>query len=141
MWIPVAILVLVWGFVVIPALFKELAKAGNAMVFYYLFPIFTFMVRIIMYTAYRWIGETSYLFIQLPMFLLGLEYGVMLTLSIGNIEFWYLMVFFTLQIVNDRTQFTTLTMVSIHKSCIHSRKSSKKKSSNEVQPTMYHSSS
>ena len=28
-----------------------------------------------------------------------------MTLKIGDIQFWYLMVFFTLSIINDRTQF------------------------------------
>ena len=42
---------------------------------------------------------------QLELFLSGLSYGMILTLDTGNVEFWYLLVLLTLDIVNTRYQF------------------------------------
>lgn len=52
-----------------------------------------------------------------------------MTLTVSSIEFWYLMVFFTLQIVNDRTQFMLKILVKVWKSCdntIRTRKNNSK---------------
>lgn len=53
----------------------------------------------------------------------------MLTLNVGDIEFWYLMVFFTLLIINDRTQFTVNILIALSKalSVIGERKEKSKK--------------
>lgn len=104
---------IVWGFVVIPALYAEFVRIGNSQGFYYVFPIFVYILRVFLYLSYREIKYSEYIFMQLPFFLTGLEYGVMLTLTVDQIEFWYLMVFFTLQIINDRTQFSLRVLSSI----------------------------
>ena len=40
-----------------------------------------------------------------------------MTIAVGEIEFWYLIVFFTLQIMNDRTHFFLNVMVNLVKFC------------------------
>ena len=49
---------------------------------------------------YVLIGFSEYIYLQIPFFMMGLDYGVILTLNTTSIEYWYLMVFFTLQIIN-----------------------------------------
>lgn len=72
-FIPVLILLVVWGFIVIPSLFVQFRTVlGNVQGFYYIFPLFVFMIRIFLYIAYKWIKFTEYIFLQLPFFILGL---------------------------------------------------------------------
>lgn len=127
LFIVVVVGVLVWGFVVVPALFLQFSNIGNRQGFYYVFPLFIFIIRTFLWVAYRWIKYSEYVFLQLPFFILGLEYGVMLTLSVSSIEFWYLMVFFTLLITNDRTQFTLELVVSMWRSCDRKKPGQRKK--------------
>ena len=120
--------VLIWGFIVIPTLYSQLKIGSDNLAFYYVFPIFIFIIRNFLYVCYRWIGFSEYIYLQLPFFLLGLEFGVMMTLSVSSVEFWYLMVFFTLQISNDRSELTLELLVSIWRSLNHSRSKKHKNS-------------
>ena len=45
------------------------------------------------------------LLLQVSLFFYGLSYGIILTLDISSIEFWYLLVLLTLEIINARYQF------------------------------------
>lgn len=54
----------------------------------------------------------------------------MLTLSVSDIEFWYLIVCYTLLIVNDRTQFTIDILSSVFKAFSNIDKKKKKGKSN-----------
>lgn len=81
-----------------------------------------FMIRMGLSCCYWAIGHTASIFLQLPLFITGLEYGTILTRDTSTIEFWYLMVFFSLQIINDRTQFFLRILVKIANFCSKYRK-------------------
>ncbi len=53
----------------------------------------------------------------MPLFIVGLEYGTILAISVGEVEFWYLIVCFTLQVINDRTHFILKAMVRMMQFC------------------------
>ena len=99
MFVLALVLVFSYGFALIPAIYASFAT-DNKFGFYYVFPILMFIVRTLLSVFYVLIGYSEYIFLQIPFFLMGLEYGVILTLNTGTIEYWYLMVFFTLQIIN-----------------------------------------
>lgn len=63
---------MVWGFIVIPALYAEFVRIGNNKEFYYIFPLFMYIIRVIFYMFYRQIHYTEYIFLQLPFFLTGI---------------------------------------------------------------------
>lgn len=115
LFIPVIVITMVWGFIVIPSLYAQFVRLQKPSEFYYVFPLFMYMIRVFLYMVYRQIQYTEYIFLQLPFFLTGLEFGIMLTLDVHQIQFWYLMVFFTLLIINDRTQFTINILVNLWK--------------------------
>lgn len=50
-----------------------------------MFPFFVFLIRIFLYLTFRLVKYSEYIFLQLPFFLLGMEYGVMMTLSVSSI--------------------------------------------------------
>lgn len=76
---------MVWGFVVIPALYSEFVKISNRKGFYYVFPLFMYILRVFLYLSYREIKYTEYIFLQLPFYLTGIEIGVMMTLNVDDI--------------------------------------------------------
>ena len=76
-----------------------------------------FILRNLVQLTYWIVGYSAGLFLQIPLFLMGLEYGIVLSVSMSEIEFWYLLVFFTLQIMNDRTQFFLRVMANLVKFC------------------------
>jgi hypothetical protein len=95
---------------VLPAIYNSLqAKVA----YFYIFPILMFLLRNALGYCYWVIDRTAVIFLQLPLFITGLEYGTILTRDMSTIEFWYLMVFFSLQIINDRTQFFLRILVNI----------------------------
>ena len=75
------------------------------------------MLRVIVSVFFSIMKFTELVFLQLPFFIMGLEFGVILTLQTSSIEYWYLMVFFTLEIINDRTQFLLRMLKSIFNAC------------------------
>lgn len=62
---------------------------------------------------YWLIDHTELIYLQLPLLLTGLDYGAVLSFGLDTIEFWYLLVAFSLQIVNDRTQFLLGLLTSV----------------------------
>ena len=104
--------VMAWGFAFIPGLYTAFSDDTKT-TFYYIFPVFMVILRLIISGFYMAIKYSELVFLQLPFFILGLEYGVILTLQTGQIEYWYLMVCFTLEIINDRTQFLLRMLISI----------------------------
>lgn len=81
-----------------------------------------FLLRNIVAYSYWAINHTAVIFLQLPLLLTGIEYGTILTRDLQSIEFWYLMVFFSLQIINDRTQFFLRISTNIIEYCSKVRK-------------------
>jgi hypothetical protein len=79
-----------------------------------------FLLRNLVQVGYWVVGFTSTLYLQVPLFLIGLEYGTILTIAVGEIEFWYLIVFFTLQVMNDRTHFILKALVNMIQFCLPS---------------------
>lgn len=120
MFIFVLALVFAFGFALIPGIYDSFAD-DNKFSFYYVFPILMFLLRTIISSFYVVIGFSEYIYLQVPLFLMGLDYGVILTVNTSSIEYWYLMVLFTLQVINERTQFTLKFLVSAVNSCNKSR--------------------
>lgn len=77
-----------------------------------------FILRTLVQFGYWLVGYTETLFLQITLFLIGLEYGTVLAVPVGEIEFWYLIVFFTLQIINDRTHFILKVLIKIATFCL-----------------------
>jgi hypothetical protein len=75
------------------------------------------LLRTVLSYSYWMIDHTAIIFLQLPLFLTGLYYGAILSFDLQTIEFWYLLVTFSLQIINDRTQFLLNILVSILNNC------------------------
>ena len=113
---------IIYGVIVLPAIYRSLQ---TKVAYFYVFPVLMFLLRSVLSYCYWVIGHTAVIFLQLPLFLAGLEYGTILTRDISTIEFWFMMVFFSLQIINDRTQFSLRIMVNIAEYCARSRKDGK----------------
>lgn len=105
------------GLFLLPAMYQLLAASNQPDIYFYLFPLIMFLLRNLVQLLYWILGFTETLFLQIPLFITGLEYGTVLITSVGDIEFWYLIVFFTLQIINDRTHFFLKVMVNLVKFC------------------------
>ena len=88
-----------FGVFVFPNLYQLLKSTKE--IYFYIFPLFMFLLRNIVQFGYWLIGYSENLYLQITLFLIGLEYGTVLTIPVGEIEFWYLIVFFSLQIIND----------------------------------------
>ena len=71
---------LIYGLIVLPAIYNSLAD-DRKMAFYYVFPLLIFILRTINGICYWFINKTAVLFIQLPLFITGLQYGIILTLD------------------------------------------------------------
>ena len=115
LFILVIIFQVIAGFLVLPGLYQLLKSQTK--VYYYLFPLIMFVIRSLVQLLYWVLGYSEALFLQIPLFIIGLEYGTILSVSISEIEFWYLVVFFTLQVMNERTQFFLKVMVNLVKFC------------------------
>jgi hypothetical protein len=53
--------------------------------FFYLFPLLIFLIRLPLSYSYWMIGHSAVIFLQLPLLVTGLEYGVILTREISSI--------------------------------------------------------
>jgi len=109
-----------FGVFVFPNLYQLLKSTKE--IYFYIFPLFMFLLRNIVQFGYWLIGYSESLYLQITLFLIGLEYGTVLTIPVGEIEFWYLIVFFTLQIINDRTHFILKVFVNMVTFCFPSIK-------------------
>lgn len=125
-----------FGFLLLPAIYSGLKSVDN--VYYYVFPLFMFLLRNSVQLMYWIIGYSTGWFLQIPLFLIGLEYGTILSVSLGEIEFWYLIVAFSLQIMNDRTHFFLNVMTNLVKFCYPKMKTTPtpdlKKKNNHILP-------
>lgn len=109
-----------FGVLVLPNLY-QIFRSSNQ-IYYYVYPLFMFLLRNIIQYGYWLIGYSESLYLQITLFLIGLEYGTVLTIQVGEIEFWYLIVFFTLQIINDRSHFILKVFINMTTYCFSSLK-------------------
>lgn len=76
----------VFGFLVLPKLYTQFQIIGKSdKIYYYVFPLFMFILRNIVQYVYYVIGYSTMLFLQIPLFLIGLEYGTILSLNVDDI--------------------------------------------------------
>lgn len=115
----------IFGLIALPAIYRSLQ---TKLAYFYVFPVLMFLLRSVLGYCYWVIGHTAVIFLQLPLFVTGLEYGTILTRDLATIEFWYLMVCFSLQIINERTQFFLRIMVNIADYCSSGRQDKDHKS-------------
>lgn len=80
-----------------------LFTASNSL-FFYLFPFILTLGSLLVRLLYSVIRVEEWMFLHLPLLELGLWYAVIMHKSIHDMEFWYMLVLFTLYIINDRTQ-------------------------------------
>lgn len=69
-----------------------------------MFPWLCLLVKTICSLLNHTIGKCSLFMLQISFFLYGLWMGMILTLDLSQIEFWYLIILFTLDIINTRFQ-------------------------------------
>ena len=55
--------------------------------YYYFFPLFMFLIRNAVQLIYWIMGFSTGLFLQIPLFIIGLEYGTILSVSVSDILF------------------------------------------------------
>ena len=72
---------LIVAFLILPVLYQQLTN-GNQL-YYYLFPLFMFLLRNMVQMIYWIVGYSTGLFLQIPLFIIGLEYGTILSVSIS----------------------------------------------------------
>ena len=70
-FILVFVLELAYGFALFPGLYNSFPDE-NKQAFYYVFPIFMFVLRTMVSLLYWMIEHTSIIFLQIPMFIMGL---------------------------------------------------------------------
>lgn len=112
-----ALFTVIYGFIILRAIARGLFDQGKLSTYTYIFPLLMLIIRAVISYSYWVIDRTAIIFLQLPLFVTGLEYGAILSFSTSTIEFWYLLVTFSLQIINDRTQFLLSILVSVTESC------------------------
>ncbi len=54
-------------------------------IYFYLFPLTVFVLRNFVQLVYWILGYSESLFLQIPLFLIGLEYGTVMTRKVGEI--------------------------------------------------------
>lgn len=111
----VLVLELVFALAVFPGLYR--LTSSTQTVFYYIFPLLMFVLRNLVQLGYWIIGYSEGLFLQIPLLMMGLEVGVGMMVGVSEIEFWYLIVGMTLQVMNDRTHFFLNVMVNMVRFC------------------------
>ena len=113
----VLVFTLVFAFIAMRAIANSLFNQGKISTYAFIFPLLMLILRTVLNYCYWSIAKTAVIFLQLPLFLTGLEYGAILSFDLSTIEFWYLLVAFSLQIINDRTQFFLNILISIKEYC------------------------
>ena len=76
---------MVFGFIVMKAIADSLFSQGNISTYAFLFPLFMLILRVTVSFCYWAIDKTAIIFLQLPLFLTGLEYGAILSFDVSTI--------------------------------------------------------
>ena len=113
LFVIICIFTIIFGIIVLPAIATSLLNQGKLSIYPYIFPVLMIFLRTTVSYVFWIIDYTTIIFLQLPLFLTGLEYGTILSFDLSTIEFWYLLVAFSLQIINDRTQFLLQLLISL----------------------------
>lgn len=109
LWIVVSVLYMLFGFIVLPGIAGALGKEFR-FVLYYLYPWMLILVRLLSGLLTGFIQASHLFLMPISMFLSGLSYGMLMTLSVSSIEFWYMLVLLTLDVVNSRYQFLLIML-------------------------------
>lgn len=102
LWILPTTLFAAFGFLILPGIGVELA--GPKMALYYMFPWLCLLIRTVCSLLNHTLDKGSLFLLQISFYLYGLWMGMILTLDLSQIEFWYLIILFTLDIINTRFQ-------------------------------------
>lgn len=108
-----AFLLIIFSFLLLPAISNGLKSQGKLSTYAFIFPLLMLIARTSLAYFYWLVDRSTLVFLQLPLLLTGLDYGAVLSFGLDTIEFWYLLVAFSLQIVNDRTQFLLGLLTSL----------------------------
>jgi hypothetical protein len=76
---------MVFGFVILRAISKSLFNQGSISTYAFIFPLLMLILRIVLNYSYWAIEKTAIVFLQLPLFLTGLEYGAILSYDVSTI--------------------------------------------------------
>lgn len=76
---------IVYGFIILKAIATSLFNQGKMSTYTYLFPVMMLIIRIIVNYSFWVIDRTATVFLQLPLFLTGLEYGAILSFDMAQI--------------------------------------------------------
>jgi hypothetical protein len=76
------IFTIIYGLVILPAIYRSIQ---TKIAYFYIFPILMFLIRNTLSYCYWKIDHTAIIFLQLPLFITGLEYGTILTRDISTI--------------------------------------------------------
>lgn len=80
-FVVVLIVQILFGLFVFPGFYKILGIKQE--VYFYIFPLLAFILRNLVQLGYWIVGFTSTLYLQIPLFLIGLEYGTILSIPLG----------------------------------------------------------
>ncbi len=83
LFILVIVVQILVGLFMLPAFFKFIGFREE--VYFYLFPLFAFLLRNFVQLVYWILGYSEALFLQIPLFLIGLDYGTVMTKAVGEI--------------------------------------------------------
>lgn len=85
LFVIILIFTMVYGFIILRAISTSLFNQGKISTFAFIFPILMLIIRVTMSYSYWVIEKTAVIFLQLPLFLTGLEYGAILSYDLSTI--------------------------------------------------------
>jgi len=85
LFVIILIFTMIYGFIILKAIASSLFNQGKISTFAFIFPILILILRITLSYSYWVIEKTAVIFLQLPLFLTGLEYGVILSFDLSTI--------------------------------------------------------
>jgi hypothetical protein len=85
LFVIILIFTMVYGFIILRAIATSLFNQGKISTFAFIFPILMLIIRVTMSYSYWVIEKTAVIFLQLPLFLTGLEYGAILSYDLSTI--------------------------------------------------------
>ena len=104
LWMLNILLVVSFGFFALPKIYDEFPTSSSYQ-FYFVFPFLIYIVKLVLALSHHSIKHYSEPLLQIPLFLRGLQFGVLLSTKTTTVEFWFMIIMITLQIVDERVQF------------------------------------
>jgi len=106
LWIISTVIYAIFGYVILRLIGGNFEKDSHFnVVIYYVYPFLLVIIKVSSGLLNHINPYCSLFLLQISFFLVGISYGLILTLESNTIEFWYLLVMLTLDIVNTRYQF------------------------------------